>query len=162
MNISMDRIMRTPDANTNLPYHEIVPQLFLGNVASPRARQYNLVVNCTRDLPAPDYLTTVVRLAVNDDPAESDLLFNLITHTQVLERMHECLMRQESVLVHCYAGMQRSCAVVACYLIRYYQMTPEKAVLYLRSKRRVAFFGGANFARTLQEYHRWVEAGAVV
>ena len=37
-------------------------------------------------------------------------------------------MNRQSVLIHCHAGMQRSAAVLACYLIRFYKMTPEDAV----------------------------------
>ena len=57
------------------------------------------------------------------------------------------------VLVHCYAGMQRSCAVVACYLIRYHNMNPQEAINFIKSKRSIAFAGRVNFIKTIEEFY---------
>ena len=63
--------------------------------------------------------------------------------------MHEKIKNRENVLVHCFAGAQRSCAIVACYLITYYKVTPNDVIDFIKSRRRVAFFGGSNFIQTI-------------
>jgi protein-tyrosine phosphatase len=66
-------------------------------------------------------------------------------------------MNKKPVLVHCFAGMQRSCAVVACYLIKYYNITPLDAINFIKKKRNVAFFGGVNFMRTLEMFYALIK-----
>jgi protein-tyrosine phosphatase len=72
----------------------------------------------------------------------------------VLEKIHYSIMSEEPVLVHCFAGMQRSCTVVACYLMKYYYMTPYDAIMYIQSKRPVAFFGNVNFLHAIKIFYK--------
>jgi protein-tyrosine phosphatase len=53
------------------------------------------------------------------------------------------------VLVHCHAGMQRSCAIVACYLVKYYDMTSYESISFIRAKRHIAFLYSINFLETI-------------
>ena len=62
-------------------------------------------------------------------------------------------MRGDHIYIHCHAGMQRSACVVAAYLIRYYKMTPQEAVYFIRSKRPIAFTPFINFQKSLDNYH---------
>ena len=91
-----------------------------------------------------------INLPVHDSPDESNKLLSLIHETQVLEKIHLALQQNKPVLVHCFAGMQRSCALVACYLIKYNNMAPHEAIEYIKSKRPIAFFGNVNFMNTLK------------
>ena len=68
---------------------------------------------------------------------------------RVLDEMHNTLQNKKSVLVHCHQGIQRSCAITACYLVKYHNMTPNRAIEYIKSKRNVAFYYGANFKKTI-------------
>lgn len=43
--------------------------------------------------------------------------------------------RRESVYVHCKAGRTRSSTIVACYLVKVNQWTPEEAVDFIKSRR---------------------------
>jgi protein-tyrosine phosphatase len=80
-------------------------------------------------------------------------MIKYMDETNILERMNEYIRKNEPVLVHCYAGMQRSCAVVACYLIKYYGVTPSVAMDHIKKNRPVAFFGEANFKQTIQHQY---------
>jgi hypothetical protein len=131
--------------------NQIISNLYLGNIQSPRdyGTRCSLIVNCTPDIPVPQTCNNFIRLPVWDTPEEATKLYNYINETNVLEIMHEKLKNKENVLVHCFAGAQRSCAIVACYLITYYKITPTVVIEFIKSRRRVAFFGGSNFIQTI-------------
>jgi protein-tyrosine phosphatase len=71
----------------------------------------------------------------------------------VLEKIYEHVSNKKPVLVHCHAGMQRSCAVVACYLIKYNYMEPTSAIQFIRFKRPIAFFGQVNFQSAIDLFY---------
>ena len=134
------------------PVDEIVEYLFVGNAKSLELpKNYDMIVNCTKDIKFPtNYNAKCIRLPVNDNPDECNTFLYEIHNTCVLEHM-EYHIRQ-SVLVHCSMGIQRSCALVACYLIRYYRWTPTEAIAHIKSKRPIAFFGQCNFLQAIEEY----------
>jgi hypothetical protein len=139
------------------PYDQIDDFLFLGNRhALNSASIFSLIVNCSReeDVAFPPNCMYCVRLSVADSPDESGKLFDLILETKILEKIHNNVLQKQPVLVHCSAGQQRSCAVVACYLMKYHSMNPSQAVEYIRSKRPVAFFWMVNFSKTLEDFYR--------
>ena len=63
------------------------------------------------------------------------------------------IRNKRSVLVHCSMGIQRSCALVACYLVKYNGWTPTEAINYIKSKRPIAFFGNINFLETIEDIY---------
>ena len=148
--------MNTTILNTN-PCDEILPNLYLGSIKALgtydyKAVDYHMIVDLIKhtfllEKPNPHIY---INLPVHDSPDECDTLLSLIHETQVLEKMHVALQEKKPVLVHCFAGMQRSCALVACYLIKYNNMTPVEAIDYIKSKRPIAFFGNVNFMKTLK------------
>jgi protein-tyrosine phosphatase len=50
------------------------------------------------------------------------------------------------------AGMQRSAAVVAIYLVAKYRCTTDEAIAYIKSKRPVAFLGNTNFYKSIKGF----------
>ena len=137
--------------NTN-PYDEILPNLYLGSIKALgtyecKALDYYMIVDLIKHtfLLEKTNPHIYINLPVHDSPDECVTLLSLIHETQVLEKIHLALQEKKPVLVHCFAGMQRSCALVACYLIKYNNMTPVEAIDYIKSKRPIAFFGNVNF-----------------
>ena len=134
---------------------EIIDNLYIGNRYSlEHADQFALIVNCTQ----PEQVSIIdesktVRIPIDDIPEESDHLTALLKDTDILNKIHNTLNKGNKVLVHCNAGRQRSCATVACYLIKYYQLTPIQAVSYIKSKRKEAFFGYVNFYNTINNMY---------
>ena len=64
------------------------------------------------------------------------------------------MKKGKPVLVHCAAGMQRSAAVTAMYLIATHRMRPEQAKTYIQNKRPIAFRPGANFSRSIDGFYK--------
>ncbi len=57
---------------------------------------------------------------------------------QVAEFIHKAIEEENSsILVHCFYGISRSATCVIAYLIKYHQMTSEKAFKFVKSKRSV-------------------------
>jgi protein tyrosine/serine phosphatase len=128
----------------------IVNNLYLGNYKSPDFcnGKVSLIINCTKDLPLTE--TETIRIPINDDPSECDNLLQFIEDNNILEKIHSTIVGGKSVLVHCKAGAQRSCAVVALYIIKYYKTQPSEAIEYIKKHRAIAFFGHVNFMKALQ------------
>jgi Dual specificity phosphatase, catalytic domain len=142
------------------PYNEIIKGLFVGDIASSKYHwnKFHLIVNCTKQIPFQSSLRKLtkpqsIRIPIDDHPDESMNMYMYLTQYPVLDAIHQTLQRGERVLIHCHAGQQRSCAVAACYLMKYYNMKPEDAVIKIKEKRHVAFYCGVNFVYTLKLMH---------
>ena len=137
-------------------YDEIINNLFIGNMLSLQfSDKFSMIVNCTEDemIKFPENCKNCIRIPIEDDPLECNNFLNFMMEINVLEKMNNSILNNEKVLVHCFAGRQRSCALVACYLIKYYQMNPTTAIKYIIDKRRVAFFGGITFISSIVSFY---------
>jgi len=139
---------------------KILDNLYVGGIESSQKRwkEFKLIVNCTKDKSFPSQNEGLsspecIRIPVNDTPDECEKMTQYMKETDVLQRMNEYIRKGEPVLVHCNAGMQRSCALVACYLMKYYNITPLVAMEHVKKYRMMAFFGGANFLTTIQQQY---------
>jgi len=117
-------------------YHEILPNLYIGDCSSVI---FSMIVNCTKEdeVAFPECDSICIRIPVRDHPYESALILSYMQETDVLEKMYTQLKNNKTVLVHCSSGMQRSCAVVSCYLIRYHNMTAQSAIDFIKSKKDI-------------------------
>lgn len=133
-------------------YSEICDFLYVGSAnAITSANKFDLIINCTPDLKEPKQYKQFIRLPINDDPNDTENAFSIIKETRVLKIIDTAIANRQRVLVHCYAGEQRSCAIVACYLIRYQGMKSFEAVAYLQHRHEYAFNGGINLIELLEK-----------
>jgi len=134
-------------------YDEIIENLFIGGAGAAK-NQYGflMVVNCTRnsDIPFPSQCNNCIRIDAEDTPEYHDKLWSLIDETNTLEKIHYALSKGDKVLVHCFAGAQRSWATVACYLIKYHGMSVNESIEYIRKKRPIAFHWNVNFIKAIE------------
>jgi len=135
------------------PFHQIVPFLYIGSAeALNSASIFQYIINCTRHIPLPKNITSL-RVPVHDHPDETANLMNAIETTKVLETIHTARMNEQHVLVHCHAGIQRSCTVVAFYLMKYYQMTPAEVFRFLPTRRPIAFLPQPTFKKAIFQFY---------
>ena len=69
--------------------------------------------------------------------------------TQLIRRK---LREGDEVIVHCWAGQQRSAAVMAAYLMKYAHMSKEHAMRFIRRQKPDAFSWGATFDPALESW----------
>jgi protein-tyrosine phosphatase len=137
---------------TENAYDEIIDHLFIGSAAALNGSDnFDLIVNCTPHISI-KYPNKTIRIPIRDEPEECNKLLKLLSDTNVLEEINTTINNKQKVLVHCQAGQQRSCALVACYLIEYNNMNPYTAVNHIKTKRRIAFFGEINFLSAIVNF----------
>lgn len=127
--------------------HEIIPFLWLGSVdcmlcpAELRARNIRHIVSVLSN-----FEVNIIEKAVCDydcrwlhidceDTVRANLGSFFVSTTKFIEK---AIQSKEGVLVHCYAGVSRSVAVVCAYLICSLGLDVESALALTQSKRPVA------------------------
>ena len=141
-------------SNITNNYDQILPNLYIGNYHAPNyTSKFDVIVNCTRDIPfSISSKIQYIRLAIDDDPSETNNL--LEKAPDILEKIHDAIENRKRVLVHCYAGMQRSCTLVAMYIMKYYQViSPTAAMKFIKTNRQVAFNPTPTFINALQTFY---------
>ena len=132
---------------------EIIPHLFLGDAtdAIHASIDVKLVVNCTKNLPFYSPETQKIRIDVDDDGNEVDLIKDHWTNL-LFDVIVNQIMQEHDVLIHCQMGRQRSAATVVAFLLHALKLPLDKAIEHVKSKKRDAFFPDVNFMKALEEY----------
>jgi protein-tyrosine phosphatase len=142
--------------------HEIVPRLWLGNKQAAsdgewlREHGITVVFNCTKDWPYHPDVLRKYRVPVHDN-LEAEEIQNMEDWApEIMAKLVGEYNRGEVILVHCHAGMQRSAAVVAMFMITMYGLTADEAMARIKSKRQIAFFPAANFEKAIRGWeNQW-------
>jgi len=141
---------------------EIVANLWLGNIKASKSSLFfdenniDVVINCSKDIPFYSNYTENIRIAVDDSLEEEEIekLYTYMDKATIL--INTKLLEQKSVLVHCYAGKQRSAAIVAAYLMKYGNLSLNDSLQSIKSKRLIAFTPGINFKNALNKFEKYL------
>jgi protein-tyrosine phosphatase len=88
-----------------------------------------------------------------DDNLQDDQIRNLeLWSWEFTYKISHEMKLGKKVLVHCAAGMQRSAACVAMFLVSQFRCTTDEAIAYTKSRRPIAFYGNANFYRSIRGF----------
>jgi protein-tyrosine phosphatase len=141
------------------PAHEILPNLWLGNrnaahdVNFLREKNITAIFNCTKDIPFIQNGRRRMYRVPLDDNLQAEEIRNLeLWSWEVAYKVSNELNAGNTVLVHCAAGMQRSAAVIAIYLIAKYRCTTDEAIAFIKRRRPIAFYGNANFYNSIKGF----------
>ncbi len=132
----------------------ILDRLYLGDRLSAYNQNFiiqkkiNLIVNATKDIP--NFYDTIpeikyYRLPVEDNLEVDELNTFYFCAKSLLPILYKEYMNGKTILIHCFAGMQRSAALALLFLIYYHKkvnninLSVSDAKFYILSKRPVAF-----------------------
>jgi protein-tyrosine phosphatase len=138
---------------------EILPGLWLGNFQASRdevfLRTQNIqtVFNCTKDLPFHPSIPNRFRVPVDDNLQEPEIRNMELWSYEILYKLLNEYKKGQPILVHCAAGMQRSAAVVAMFLMISKGMNWEQSYRHIRQRRSIAFFPRSNFEKAIVGFY---------
>ena len=141
-----------------IPVNEIIPRLWLGNFNASKdksffqANRINVVFNCTKDLPFSGYAETQYRVPIDDNLEEAEIRNLALWSAEVAYKIANHYANGDRILVHCMAGMQRSAACIAIFLIMTNKWHTTDAIQFIRVKRTIAFYPKANFMKSIQHF----------
>ncbi len=137
---------------------EIIPRLWLGNVRASQdddfIKQNNIqvVFNCTKNLSFSPSIPQKYRVPLDDNLEEEELRNMALWSNEIAFKIIAEYLEGKSILVHCMAGMQRSAAAVAMFLIAFYKIRAQSAIDFIKQKRSIAFFTQANFRPSIEYF----------
>lgn len=145
-------------AGNYFPAKEIIPDLWIGSEGDSRnggfvsKKDIGLIVNATANIPFQNFGEDVdtYRIPVNDNPTENDVM--LKHFPIVVLAIDDVLEHGNAVLVHCRAGMQRSAATVAAYLMWKRGMTTNQAFEFINKKKPETFWPQSTFEPALRAW----------
>lgn len=146
------------------PAKQITPYtIWIGSMGdSENAAFFNrhkiaLVVNCSRDIPY-SFPRHGQRIRVNVHDNKTERATILQYWPDAVTAIEGAVSKGKGVLVHCYAGMQRSTATVAAYLIWKEGISAEEAMRRIKTRKPEAFEPVPTFDDSLKEWERMVMA----
>lgn len=140
-------------------YDKIINNLYVGNDI-PTSSFFHLIVNCTHEIPFSNFCNIRVRIPVNNHSEDCEKLVKLIIQTNVLEKIHRCILHHEKVLVHCFGNdNQRSFAIIVCYMIYYYNYNPIEAIQFIVKQNRnfIVFLHNIQFMASIHMYYQYIQ-----
>jgi len=138
-------------------YNEILKNIYLGSSDTLKVKNnFHFIVNCSVNIPFPNYISDnqKIRIPVEDDPKDTIKFVEMIVYTRVLEKIQDCILKNHSIFI--YSG-QRSCILVACFLIKYYYLSPVEANQYIIKKRGMVHTKEEPFYDTLDVFYHYLK-----
>lgn len=140
--------------------HEIVPGIWLGNFNAAKddiwliQNKINVIFNATKDLPFTPIIRTQYRIPIHDNLQPDEIRNMTLWSQEVVYKVLQEHNKGNIILIHCAAGMQRSAAIVAMFLIATKGISWQEAISYIQSIRSIAFRPKANFKDSIIEFDK--------
>ena len=141
---------------TYFPAKKIMENLWIGSqgdsedAAFMKKHNIKLIINCSKDIPFSFPNIKGYRVPVHDSKSETD---NIVAHWPVTcVAIDEVLRRGQGVLVHCRAGMQRSAATVAAYIMYKCRVSAAVAMRKIKGLKTETFYPAPTFDKALAKW----------
>ena len=137
---------------------EIIPGLWLGDKNISLNRQFyidndiDIVINCSKELPFIDIDIDKIRIKVDDNLEKTEIINMYNNFEYIVKYINDNLNLCKNILVHCYAGRQRSATIIVSYLLKYSKMNLEKVISLIKYKKEDIFYPKINFIEALKIY----------
>lgn len=113
---------------------EIENRLFLGNrhdaINVSLLKKIHVIINVTKDIDFIDSTKINIRVPINDPGLKftKDKRYFLNNLDNILKTIKQYISENKNILIHCYAGKQRSASLMLIYLTKYIEgeITREK------------------------------------
>jgi len=146
-------------------YNKIMSKIYLGNIEASKDKDFfkdkniKAVLNCSKDIPNTFKNSDVEYMRIPVDDSLKVVDYNKMYHylPAAVEFIYKhAVLQKQSILIHCYAGRQRSAICIAAFLVAYHNLTPYEACLYITKKRIEAFHFNLslNFEQSLEEFYK--------
>lgn len=139
--------------------YEIIDRLYLADQKSIKNKEllqdYKIqaVLNCAKEIPCyfeEELEYFHIPVLDSDDMEENNKFFKYLEYaTQFIKHY---LDEDVNVVVHCKQAIQRSPAVIAAYLMKYFKLSMKEAMEFIKTKRPEAFFYQSNFETALTSW----------
>lgn len=139
---------------------QIIPNVWLGNLRAAQDETFlknagiQTVFNCTKDAPFHPSIRRRYRVPVDDNLQEEEIRNMELWSYEIVYKMLQEYKEGRPIYVHCHAGMQRSPAVVAMFLMALYRMSADQSKAYIKQRRPIVFFPSANFEKAIRGFER--------
>jgi protein-tyrosine phosphatase len=97
------------------------------------------------------------RVPVDDNLEEEEIRNMELWSFEIIYKLLLEYKQGKTILVHCAAGIQRSAAVVAMFLMVFTGMKHEDAMQYIKERRPIAFYKNANFLKSIQGFEKNIQ-----
>ena len=159
--------MRIADEDKPLAkYNKVLDRVYLGNFQAAKDKEFfkskriRAVLNCTRDIQnhfASNKDIEYMRIPVEDSLKQKDYDLMYQYMPCIVEFINKHVnIQKNNILVHCWAGRQRSAISVAAYLVSKHGMNVHDACHLVMDKRPEAFHFGKslNFDQALNKFYK--------
>ena len=117
---------------------QIIENLWVGDIRSPcnkhslKENNIDMIVSAVYGATAHHPFEFTYERANLRDVSDENILDEI---DRLLPEIRAELVNGQGVLVHCMQGASRSVTIVAAYLIKYYNMSAEEALTFMKRKR---------------------------
>lgn len=135
---------------------EIIPNLWLGNKEGLKYKDninIKYLVNCEKDLHfLGNYSEYKNYMKVSIEKYEIIKMYEYLVES--VEFIYKNFLNDNSTLVFCENGNQKSATIIAAFLIKYGNHTSESAIKAIRTKQEHAFYPDIEYHLALEMFEK--------
>ncbi len=131
-------------------YNKIITNLYLGNYYSIYLNDFDLIINCTKDLDFDNVKSDKIRIPIDDNYIFKNN--DILEYIPVLDKIDKYLKQKKKVLIFCKFGFQRSTTIILLYLILKKKINKQESIKLIKTNRSISYFLINNFKHITQDF----------